>query len=436
MRKKTILKSIALCIIPLFGLLLFCFIGFVFANLNDERPPNLTELQLEAQKPPTESTFRQLTRENAFFIPENIKEKYTSANGGFGPNANHDLDDSVLKPFFADLKSAQVWEKLDKALQAQNQRDFYPVSALDLINLARVMYTYAKYTAKNGKPEDALQISYKILFLGKKYAESASSLVDILGYFAIQNIGYLSVKSIIGKHAVSADCLRELRGAIDTVRSTDEEFKNALRGEFLFVKQMLELIEIGKNPPGADDIQGALCPPVIRFFFPDVLLYKSNETLRVYAEWYQTMFRHMGDDALTLKVITSPSAKINEIKKGKLSYYPVNIKGRRILSILVTEWEPFFMRRLSIKTMASLTETALALRQYEAENGTFPESLDQLMPKYLGNLPLDYMNRKPLHYFKNIRALWSVGENGNIKNPSDITEKDADLIFLLPPLTP
>jgi len=58
-----------------------------------------------------------------------------------------------------------------------------------------------------------------------------------------------------------------------------------------------------------------------------------------------------------------------------------------------------------------LGQVAVALRLYRRENGRYPETLKELVPKYLPSLPIDPFDGKPLRYKRMAEGfkVWSVG---------------------------
>jgi hypothetical protein len=74
---------------------------------------------------------------------------------------------------------------------------------------------------------------------------------------------------------------------------------------------------------------------------------------------------------------------------------------------------------------ARLTSTACAVERFYKRHGNYPASLDELVPEFVPEVPIDIMDRKPLRYRRNADAtfiLWSIGENGQddggvFKNP-------------------
>lgn len=58
----------------------------------------------------------------------------------------------------------------------------------------------------------------------------------------------------------------------------------------------------------------------------------------------------------------------------------------------------------------------IALRHYQLEEGSLPDTLDQLIPAYLEKLPLDPYSGKPLLYSKEQNLVWSIGEDFKSNN--------------------
>jgi len=84
------------------------------------------------------------------------------------------------------------------------------------------------------------------------------------------------------------------------------------------------------------------------------------------------------------------------------------------------------------------TMAALAAERYRREHGRWPESLQQLAPRYLGAVPLDPFDNQPLRF----RRLWdgliiySVGpdgddQDGELMNWNDSCWQGTDIGFRL-----
>ena len=97
---------------------------------------------------------------------------------------------------------------------------------------------------------------------------------------------------------------------------------------------------------------------------------------------------------------------------------------------------------LNLNTIAELrtARVALTIQRYRLQKGKLPESLSNLIPQYLDNIPLDPFNGKALKYNKLDPGfiIYSVGQNLSDDNwkeqPKDGKERDNsmwDITFML-----
>jgi hypothetical protein len=85
-------------------------------------------------------------------------------------------------------------------------------------------------------------------------------------------------------------------------------------------------------------------------------------------------------------------------------------------SLLLPATKPSFGAEDRLRLMAKMDGTALALAAYRADHGHYPERLDELMPKYIAEIPDDVFAEKPtpIRYRREGGAylMWSVFNNG------------------------
>jgi len=55
------------------------------------------------------------------------------------------------------------------------------------------------------------------------------------------------------------------------------------------------------------------------------------------------------------------------------------------------------------------TQIILALKCYKLKTGSLPRTLDELVPEYFPNVPLDQMDGKPFRYLPDRKIIYSVG---------------------------
>jgi hypothetical protein len=103
----------------------------------------------------------------------------------------------------------------------------------------------------------------------------------------------------------------------------------------------------------------------------------------------------------------------------------------------VTESSQFPFRQYTRVLMkADLAQVAVALAAHRAEHKSFPETLSELAPAYLSELPCDRFSGRPLRYRREADGyiVYSVG--ANLKDDGGTTEEDefgeADLVVQVP----
>jgi len=75
----------------------------------------------------------------------------------------------------------------------------------------------------------------------------------------------------------------------------------------------------------------------------------------------------------------------------------------------------YFRKFAEAETAKRLLVTVIALKRYHLQHGDYPTSLNELVPDFLKQIPMDFMDGKPLRY--RLRSdgdflLYSVGEDG------------------------
>jgi hypothetical protein len=85
---------------------------------------------------------------------------------------------------------------------------------------------------------------------------------------------------------------------------------------------------------------------------------------------------------------------------------------------------------------ADLVQLGLALTAYHADIGSYPATLDALVPKYCSEVPLDRFTAKPLRYLPRADGylLYSVGDNATDDGgrTSDAQPRGDDIVLEIP----
>ena len=139
-----------------------------------------------------------------------------------------------------------------------------------------------------------------------------------------------------------------------------------------------------------------------------------NRTLNLHAEMFRR-FQHNG--RVPCSQMVSPEPQVDSgngdglFPKLWLVYLTPNSVGKT----LVTFAEPIYHRmqfnRCYEDTKISAIQALVGLKAYQARHNQLPETLKELVPDFLQEIPVDAFNGLPLHYVRDKRLLYSVGDD-------------------------
>lgn len=84
------------------------------------------------------------------------------------------------------------------------------------------------------------------------------------------------------------------------------------------------------------------------------------------------------------------------------------------------------LRAFEAETEALLAATAIALHRYRLKNGDLPESLAGLVPSFIGSVPMDPMDGKPLRYRRKSKESFLLYSAGQDAVDDEATEESVD----------
>jgi hypothetical protein len=195
----------------------------------------------------------------------------------------------------------------------------------------------------------------------------------------------------------------------------------------LFFNQLLTptiennlLAALGETSDLRGKVTPTLSPCLVTFFYKD----KAYQNL-----WCQRKAECL--DALIPKGWNASTTADFDLDLKKLAANPIN-KVVYALNFLATPaWEGVIRRTAEAQTLVEQSLLACALERYRIARGSYPESLNQLMPEYLAKLPNSPITGKPVNYSLKPEGsflLWSPGWNlqsaggkpGEFKGEGDI----------------
>ncbi|CAM2795656.1 hypothetical protein [Rariglobus hedericola] len=233
---------------------------------------------------------------------------------------------------------------------------------------------------------------------------SRGDLLTHVSVVAAQTVTFETAYAVISNpHTTLTDCQR-LRHEISLSRLLTEDFAQLIAADFRMKQLMIEGL---KHPQSLSGLLQFSIKDRIGYRLP--FLFKPNQSLNYVIPWY-----HYYESLIDIPIDRKRSASTEHMPDLCALYGEwLNGYGKRLAhDFLHSSFGGVLDARLRQQTRCSIGEALVALRRYhEATAGQLPSSLGELVPDYLPSVPLDYADGLPIKYSKEMKALWSVGEN-------------------------
>ncbi len=293
----------------------------------------------------------------------------------------------------------------------------------ELIFLQRLAVLNVKKIIHEKNFEKAYEEILKLFKYGYLMQNSGGSLITFMIGNIAKRSAYKLMNEVINKsHFEGSDYLEmtdELKkfadnnGILITIKKEYTDAANLMKN---FVEKSFE----------DDDERKALLeeykksPWRVRFF------YNESETLNELAEVYRQEIRNASGDYASIK-----HKEIDRISGGfpqfLIDFFNGNIIGKLISSIAYPNFDNTIKRKFELDVRYSMTKLLLALKSYHVVTGTYPDSLDELIPDYIDNIPIDSFNNDKIKYSRNKQIIYSAFFDGN----DDQGDGEKDLIIKL-----
>ncbi len=277
--------------------------------------------------------------------------------------------------------------------------------------LAQTLTAGAQFAVVDGNPDQALLYVRRLLELTKILKEGHRSVVAMM----IQSpITYMSGQPVLGglqtgvfqaKHLAQ---LKEMYGEIDLVRDYVRSINEGERLQMVF----------GMERFSRDDLV---------WMFGDTKLVDEkglnwfHVSLRcVPRGWiYQNLLKLDAASQRNLEAIHLETGEVDTVLLDRYAAELEQLKQRNSPYVFLARrsmLEPQRLLQFVLMHQAAVNQLiiACALEEYRLQQGGYPEKLDELMPKYLSQIPRDVIDGKPMRYRREAQdsiVLYSIGWN-------------------------
>ena len=290
-----------------------------------------------------------------------------------------------------------------------------PIHLRDIANLVSIK---SAYLLEQNKQKEAFGEAIKILELSYMIKNAPNPcLIDNLTGIAINRIGLERLRLMITRTHLSTSILKEHIIKLDKYKKNEKWLKNIFKMQYIdFANSQDKLLkEISSKEKNMTRIS----------FF-----YKPNKTQRMIAEHYKTEIDKVDkdyyDEIEFIEYESFVSRFDSEITQSSFNKYaPMlvptfinfriifteNLLGKAIYDMTVVSFSGLFDKKYLNDFSLTGTQVLMALRTYQIDNGKLPDSLNELVPEYISEVPKDPFDGKQIRFSPEKKIIYSVGKD-------------------------
>ena len=379
----------------IFGLATFGLLALGFLHLLiDEPPPEDDDLRpRRVEVPEAENGFLVVNFRPGEVFKGSDSWKYQPFEADWDSRAAEE----VVK------KNSTSLEKFDKSLGFPRfqvpeikdlNHDFPYIQTWNFLIDAAVMRLGLLF--EQGKESDAFGEALKITSFGHRVSGSDGSLLVYLFGLGTQCRGIDLLMKLMSRTKLPAEEVRPFFEGLEGFRLQREDFAEAMKGDYLLIVLILDGID--RN----DDRIYSLHPELrgLRSNRLSRMGFQVNSTKRLFSEMFRCFIHDIFEGRFDFK------------KSFAVTVHPwlppMNVVGKTLYQIRASSMNSSLMARfLSADFFLSAAKLKFALWSFNKKKGVLPQSLEELVPEYLKEIPLDPIDGKPIRYSKEKRILYS-----------------------------
>jgi hypothetical protein len=267
----------------------------------------------------------------------------------------------------------------------------------------RVASCRSAVALEDGNLEGALEDALRLVRFARRVEDAQGGAVPYLWGLSCRRMGLEAFCRVVRRDGAPLERVRPFLEALDGESPSIEGLRDALRVEYDVLCRTVDGFARGDWSgihPSRDPRDS---PPR---WLPTRVLFKPNQTKRFASDFYRPRAAWGGEAPCA---VTAPDAPTVEESVARLPFS--NQLGKVLLSLTLLEGSLLVSHRAQVRFVQEGLRAFPALRVHEVAEGRLPDSLEDLVPVPLANVPRDPFDGAPIRYDRETRVLYSVGRD-------------------------
>ena len=323
-------------------------------------------------------------------------------------NALNALVEGAQKPYF----------------QAPNTMDpetYGYTAILTYLNTTRLAGQYyaldALYLAHSGREQEAFDTALAGVAVGSKLVSSQGSLIHHFVGLSVEQMDLNAIRLIIASSSTSTVILKQIAERLKGYVDDGSGLQKTLRFDYHGMKNTINQLAHG-DADAADEFGGLVkaTQEIDRTSF----FFHPNQTIQDAADYKRKIIEiarlGCGPSQEKGEKIAEQDRYLVAYKQSATNplslYLKPNAIGRLLNSIIFVSLSSAVEKHCKYNVLVAATRLTAGLKAYSIEHkGQLPGSLDELVPTYLSDMPLDPFSSQPFKYNPEKKIIYSVGES-------------------------
>lgn len=278
-------------------------------------------------------------------------------------------------------------------------------SAVTFMTMARVLRMKAQVDVSEGEMDAAVKTALQIIKYGRGLEGSEATLICYLIAITSSAHGVRSLEpALICKNADTAT-LAGLQNEIAALEPQARDLITSLKMDALYSKNLMTGFKQGKiEAVHFEDLHPGFKKLFLKPNYMRVSeLHLTKPIINGFGVGWESGWR-------------ASQKMVREYEKFSNDWFRFWISpngyGNLIIKKSMPTCEKLYGKALINVIMSRQVEIMLAMRRHELEQGKIPDTLEDLVPKYLAAVPLDPFDGAPLRWNAKTKMIYSVGEDG------------------------